>query len=54
MSKEQIEEIFNIIKEKLFKLDYNGDNTIIQTKNVIFQISTLEMQKIVIILMFLQ
>ena len=45
MSKEQIEEIFNIIKEKLFKLDYNGDNTIIQTKNVIFQISTLEMQK---------
>ena len=44
MSNEQVEEIFNIVKENFLKNDYDVDNKIIETKNVIIQISTLEEQ----------
>ena len=45
MSNAQVEEIYNTIKEDILTEDYKGENTIIQTENVIFQVSTLEDQK---------
>ena len=39
----QIEDFHNILKERL--KDFNNTNTIIETKNVIFQISTLDQQR---------
>ena len=41
MTNEQVGELFNYLKESILKEDYNGENTILQTENVIFQISTL-------------
>ena len=43
MEEEQIEELHTILKEQL--KDFNNTNIIIETKNVIFQISTLAEQK---------
>ena len=45
MKNEQIGEIFNEIKDNILTQDYKGEDTVIQTENVIFQISTLEGQK---------
>ena len=45
MSDAQVDEIYNAIKEKILTEDYKGENTIVQTENVIFQVSTLEDQK---------
>ena len=45
MSNEQIGEIFTALKKNTLAEDYHGENKIIQTENVIFQISTLEDQK---------
>ena len=44
MKNDQAEEIFNLFKEDLLNVDYNRENEIIQTANVVFQISTLEDQ----------
>ena len=44
-SNEQVGKIYNLIKENILTEEYNGTNTVIQTENVIFQISTLEEQK---------
>ena len=41
---EQIKELYNQIKEHYIKTFYNGNNTIIKTQNVVFQISYLEDQ----------
>ena len=41
----QIKEIYTSIKNNSLTEEYNGNNTIIQTKNVIFQLSTIEDQK---------
>ena len=45
MNEEQIEHLFKDLKENYLTTDYNGENTIIQTENVIFQISSLKDQK---------
>ena len=45
MKNEQIDEIFNYIKDNILTEDYKGENTIIQTENVAFQISKFEDQK---------
>ena len=45
MKNEQIGEIFKEIKDNILTQDYKGEDTVIQTENVIFQISTLEDQK---------
>jgi hypothetical protein len=45
MKNEQIDQIFNNIKDNILTNDYHGDNTIIQTENVALQLSTLEEQK---------
>ena len=45
MKNEQLGEIFNKLKENILTEDYNGENTVIQTENVVFQISTLKDQK---------
>ena len=45
MSSAQVSEIYNTIKENILTEDYKGENTIIQTENVIFQVSTLDDQK---------
>ena len=45
MNNEQVGEVYDSIKENILTEDYNGENTVIQTENVIFQISTLEDQK---------
>ena len=44
MSNEQVEEIFTFVKDNILKNDYKGDNKIIETENVVIQISTLEDQ----------
>ena len=45
MKNEQVVEIYNAIKDNILTEEYNGEDTVIQTKNVIFEISTLEGQK---------
>ena len=40
ISSEQIGEVYDSIKENILTEDYHGENTVIQTENVIFQIST--------------
>ena len=45
MSNSQVGEIYNTIKNNILTKDYNGENKVIQTENVIFQVSTLEDQK---------
>ena len=45
MKNEEAGKIFNYLKESILTEDYDGENTILQTENVIFQISTLEDQK---------
>ena len=40
----QLEELYKEIKDYYINNNYNGDNAIIQTKNVIFQISKIEEQ----------
>ena len=45
MSNYQVGEIFNTFKETVLTKDYKGENTIIETENVILQISTLNDQK---------
>ena len=44
MTEEQISQLYNQLKDNLLT-DYDGENTIIQTENVVFQISTLDDQK---------
>ena len=45
MKNEQLGEVFNGLKNEIFKDDYNGENKVVQTENVVIQISTLEDQK---------
>ena len=45
LTSEEILEILNILKNDLFNNFNNDDNRIILTKNVVFQVSTLEQQK---------
>ena len=45
MKNEQLGELFNGLKNEIFKDDYNGENKVVQTENVVIQISTLEDQK---------
>ena len=45
LSQNQTKELYNKIKDYYINNNYNGDNKIIQTKNVIFQISKIEDQK---------
>ena len=45
MANEQIKEIFNSIRDNILKEDYHGENKIIETENVVIQLSTLEDQK---------
>ena len=45
MKNEQIVQVYNAIKDNILTEEYNGEDTVIQTKNVIFEISTLEGQK---------
>ena len=45
MNNTQTGEVYNSLKETLLSEEYNGTETIIETENVIFQISTLEDQK---------
>ena len=45
MENDQIEDIYNEYKENIKSGQFNGEDTIIQTKNVIIQISTMESQK---------
>ena len=45
ITEEQMKELYKNIKESYLNSDYNGENTVIQTENVAFQISTLNDQK---------
>jgi len=45
MANNQIEECYQQFKKENLNEDYDGENKIIQTKNIVFQISTLEDQK---------
>ena len=45
MTNEQVSQIFSTIKDNFLNKNYTGENTIIETENVILQISTLEDQK---------
>ena len=45
MKNEQVSELYNSIIDDILKGDYEGENKVIETENVIFQISTLEDQK---------
>ena len=45
MSNDQVGQVFNYFKETVLTKDYKGENTIVETENVILQISTLEDQK---------
>ena len=45
MENDQIKDIYNQYKGNILTGEYNGEDTIIQTKNVLIQISTLESQK---------
>ena len=44
VSENQFKGLYNKIKDYYIKTNYNGNNTIIQTKNIIFQVSKLEEQ----------
>ena len=44
ITNEQIKECYNKFKEKYLTSDYDGENIIIQTKNALFELSTLEEQ----------
>ena len=45
MGNDQLEDIYKQFKNNILANDYNGEDTVIQTKNVIIQISTAESQK---------
>ena len=45
MSNDQVGEIFNTFKETVLTKDYHGENTVVETQNVILQISTFDYQK---------
>ena len=45
MQNNQVDEIFHHIKENILKNDYKGENNVIKTENVIFQLSKFEDQK---------
>ena len=45
MENDQIKDIYNQYKGNILSGEYNGEDTIFQTKNVIIQISTVESQK---------
>ena len=45
MKNEQLGELFNEIKNDILTDNYNGENKVIKTENVVLQISTLEDQK---------
>ena len=45
MKNEQVSELYNELKDAFLTGNYTGENKIIETENVIFQISTLEDQK---------
>ena len=45
MTNKQITEIFNSIRDNILKEDYHGENKIIETENVVIQLSTLEDQQ---------
>ena len=45
MENNQVEEIYKHIKENILNEDYKGENTVIKTENVVFQLSKLETQK---------
>ena len=45
MTEEQIGQLYNQLKDNILTSDYKGENKIIKTENVIFQISTLDDQK---------
>ena len=42
---EQLGELFSGLKNEILKDDYNGENKVVQTENVVIQISSLEDQK---------
>ena len=44
ISKTQINELTDEIKDEYLKTEYNGKNNIIETANVVFQVTTLENQ----------
>ena len=43
VTEEQMEQLYNEIKEE-YLINYSGENTVIQTENVVFQVSTLSEQ----------
>ena len=45
MQNNQVEEIYNHIRDNILTEDYKGENTIIKTENVVFQLSKVEDQK---------
>ena len=45
MTTQQVEEVYQEIKENILKKNYTGENKIIKSENVIFQISKLDEQK---------
>ena len=45
MSSKQVSDLYNLIIDNVLKDDYNGDNKIIKTENVVFQVSKFEDQK---------
>ena len=45
MSNDQVGQVFNSFKETVLTKDYKGENTVVETENVILQISTLDDQK---------
>ena len=52
ITEEKMKELHNNIKESYLNSGFQGENIIIQTENVVFQISTLNKQKIQIILIY--
>ena len=45
LSENQFKGLYNHIKDYCIKINYNGNNTIIQTKNVIFQVTKISEQE---------
>ena len=45
VTEEQVNQLYNQLKQDYLKGNFNGNNTVIQTQNVVFQISTLSDQK---------
>ena len=45
LTEEQLSQLYNQLKQDFLKGDFNRNNTVIQTQNVVFQISTLTDQK---------